>query len=92
MAQLTCPYCNEIALSSSRKSWLGPAVSVTCNNYGKRIGVEPGKSWIVIITVSVLFLISTNVISSLLVRVLICLAVAYALNLNWVPIITKEGD
>jgi hypothetical protein len=37
---LTCPHCNQRAMSALRKSFLGPAMTVRCKSCGEAIAVS----------------------------------------------------
>ncbi len=39
LPKLNCPYCGHFAMSGLKKSFLGPARSVTCEACGQRVSV-----------------------------------------------------
>jgi hypothetical protein len=89
MAKLTCPYCNEIGLSSFRKSWLGPAFSVKCKKCGKKIGVPYAKALIACVPMFVAIILSSILKFNLYFGLLIAFFISGIIYLRWVPIVKK---
>jgi hypothetical protein len=90
MAQLSCPYCNEIGISLFRKSWLGPALSVKCKRCGKKIGVPYTKAMIACAPLFIAITLSPILKFNLYFGLLIALIISEIIYLGWVPIVKKE--
>jgi hypothetical protein len=86
---LTCPHCGQKAMSSLRKIFLGPAVSVRCQHCRKNVSV-PWSSALLILPTSML--ISSQVIIQPALWIMVSftslvLVLFFFLFVRWIPLV-----
>lgn len=86
-----CPHCNKPGISTLRKVFLGAAVSATCKQCGKKVGVPYLKSMIFVPLFIAAYALG-NLMDDATLKMIIWVVgffIIEVIYLKWVPLIRK---
>ena len=92
MSNLSCPHCEEIALTKFQKLSLGPARTKTCSHCGQGFTVAYLESVITLTIMLIQFMVIEfiNVQIHFIIALLIASIPGYFMYLYWVPLVPKS--